>query len=69
VETLSDEPKVEVGLREIYDAVMELKGVVNNHPDRISDHEKRIRGLEVKVWSISGLAGLVSALVAVFFSR
>lgn len=57
------EPKVEIGLREIYDAVVELKAIVSGHPDKLADHEDRIRRLERKVWFVSGLASVVSVVV------
>lgn len=63
-----DEPKVEIGLREIYDAVVELKGIVSNHPDKLEDHEKRLRALEVKVWSFAGVFSILSILVSKWFS-
>jgi hypothetical protein len=53
-------PKVEIGLREIYDAVLELKGMVAGHPDKLDDHENRLRKLEMKVWFASGVVGIVS---------
>ena len=59
----SDEPKVEIGLREVYDAVMELKGIVSGHPDKLDDHETRIRALEAKVWFVSGIFGVISFIV------
>lgn len=59
-----DEPKVEIGLREIYDAVMELKGIVSGHPDKLDDHENRLRRLEMKIWGISGLVGVATFIAA-----
>lgn len=59
-----DEPKVEIGLREIYDAVMELKTIVSGHPDKLDDHEGRIRRLEMKIWGISGLVGVATFIAA-----
>ena len=54
---------VRITLREIYDVVLELKTIVSGHPDTIADHEKRIRDLEFKVWSFSGIASLVAVIV------
>ena len=62
----SNEPKIEIGLREIYDAVVELKGIVSGHPDRLDDHEDRLRALEMKIRGISGVIGIVSFLAARF---
>lgn len=56
-------PKVEIGLREIYDAVLELKGIVSSHPDKLEDHEARIRKLEFKVWTASGITGVIAAII------
>ena len=58
-----DGPKVEIGLREIYDAVLELKGIVSSHPDKLDDHETRIRKLEFKVWTASGITGVIAAVI------
>lgn len=55
---------VRITLREIYDAVVELKQIVSGHPDRIDDHEKRIRNLEMKVWSFAGVASVLAVVVS-----
>jgi len=61
-----DEPKVEIGLREIYDVVVELKGMVAGHPDKLDDHENRLRKLEMKIWSISSIVGIISFIASRF---
>jgi N-methylhydantoinase A/oxoprolinase/acetone carboxylase beta subunit len=58
------EPKVEIGLREIYDAVVELKAIVSGHPDKLADHEDRIRKLEKKIWFVSGIASVVTVVIS-----
>jgi hypothetical protein len=63
---MNEEPKVEIGLREIYDAVLELKGIVSGHPDKLDDHEERIRKLEMKVWMASGMVGVISFFASRF---
>jgi len=60
---------VRITLREIYDAVVELKQIVSNHPDKIEDHEKRIRDLEFKVWSFSGIASIIAVLASWVISQ
>jgi len=55
---------VEVTLKEIYEAVLELKGIVQGHPDKLDDHENRIRSLEMKIWGISGLVGVVTFIAS-----
>ena len=54
---------VRITLREIYDTLLELKTIVSAHPERIEDHEKRIRDLEFKVWSFSGIASIIAVVV------
>jgi hypothetical protein len=56
---------VRITLREIYDTLLELKTIVSQHPERIDDHEKRIRDLEFKVWSFSGIASIIAVIVGI----
>jgi hypothetical protein len=61
------EPKVEIGLREIYDAVIELKTLVASHPSKLEDFETRIRDLEKLKYQIYGIAtGLPIGLTILF---
>jgi hypothetical protein len=64
MEQSNNKAVVEVTLKEIYEAVLELKGIVQGHPDKLDDHEKRIRALEMKIWGISGLVGLVTFIAS-----
>jgi hypothetical protein len=66
---MSEPTTVRITLREIYDAVVELKQIVSNHPDKIDDHEKRIRDLEFKVWSFSGVASIIAVLASWVISQ
>jgi hypothetical protein len=66
---MTEPTTVRITLREIYDAVVELKQIVSNHPDKIDDHEKRIRNLEMRVWSFSGLASVVSVIASYVVSK
>jgi hypothetical protein len=66
---MTEPTTVRITLREIYDAVVELKQIVSNHPDKIEDHEKRIRDLEFKVWSFSGIASLIAVLASWVISQ
>lgn len=61
---MSDEPKVEIGLREIYDALQGLIGIVSSHPDKIDDHEKRLRSLEYRVWTTASIGTVVAIIVS-----
>jgi hypothetical protein len=51
-------------LREVYDAVVELKQELNAVPRMVIDHEERIRDLERKIWGFSGLAAIIGAALA-----
>jgi hypothetical protein len=66
---MTEPTSVKITLREIYDAVVELKQIVSNHPDKIEDHEKRIRNLEMRVWSFAGVASFVSVIASYLISK
>lgn len=53
-----------ITLREVYDVVVGLKVELDGIPKIAADHENRIRDLERKVWSYSGLAAIVGAALA-----
>lgn len=57
----SDQRTTEITLREVYDAVIELKYELAHTPKQVDDHEKRIRSLERLTWSLSGVATLLGA--------
>lgn len=52
-----------ITLREVYDAVVGLKEELNGVPRITADHEERLRDLERKVWSFSGIAAILGALL------
>lgn len=52
-----------ITLREVYDAVVGLKEELNGVPRITADHEERLRDLERKVWSFSGIAAVLGALL------
>lgn len=54
-----------ITLREVYDLVLELKTEMSPTPTKLADHEERLRDLERKVWSYSG----ISAVAAVVLSQ
>lgn len=61
-------PVVVIGLQQIYEAVVELKGTVSavaiQHTEQgkdISDHELRIRALERGRWPLPALSILIAA--------
>lgn len=53
-----------ITLREVYDAVVGLKVDLDGIPKIAADHEQRLRDLERKVWSFSGLAAIAGAALA-----
>lgn len=59
-----NESTTEITLREVYDAVIELKYELAHTPKQVDDHEKRIRSLERLIWSLSGIASLLGAALS-----
>lgn len=57
-----------ITLREVYDAVVGLKEELSGVPRITADHEERIRDLERKVWSFSGIAAILGALLGQIIS-
>jgi hypothetical protein len=53
-----------ITLREVYDVVVQLKEELNGVPRITADHEDRIRDLERKVWSFSGIAAIIGAALS-----
>ena len=62
---MAERDEAVITLREVYDLVLELKTEMAPTPRLLTDHEDRIRELERKVWSFSG----ISALAAVVLSQ
>lgn len=62
---MADRDEAIITLREVYDLVLELKTEMAPTPRALIDHEDRIRDLERKVWSFSG----ISAVLAVGISQ
>lgn len=64
-----EQPGFRVTLRDVYGDVQEIKEALNeikaaipSQATQLSDHEKRIRALEYRVWLAVGGFGLVAAL-------
>ncbi len=53
-----------ITLREVYDLVLELKTEMSPTPTMLRDHEDRIRDLERKVWSFSGVSAIIAVVVS-----
>jgi hypothetical protein len=53
-----------ITLREVYDLVLELKTEMSPTPAAIRDHEERLRDLERKVWSYSGLSAIAAVVLS-----
>ena len=53
-----------ITLREVYDLVLELKPEMSPTPTQLRDHEDRIRDLERKVWSYSGLSAIAAVVLS-----
>ena len=63
-----NEQTTEITLREVYNAVIELKYELAHTPKQVDDHEKRIRSLERLIWSLSGIASLLGAALSQLIS-
>ena len=61
---MSEQQTAVITLREVYDVVVGLKVELDGIPKIAADHENRIRDLERKVWSYSGLAAIGGAALA-----
>lgn len=72
---MTDEPGFRVTLKDVYSDVQSIKGSVNGLKDamptqaaQLVDHEKRLRGLETRMWAAIGGFGLLAA-AAPYLSR
>lgn len=54
------EPTTEVTLREVYDAVLDLRRTLDPLPAQVTDHETRLRSLEQKVWRYVAIAAFLA---------
>lgn len=55
------EPGVRITNREIYNTLLEVKGLVDPIPDVVKDHEVRIRAIEKYLWIWIGASGVLGA--------
>lgn len=62
--TEPESPHVKVTLDVIYGAVLEMKAQIAPIPNRVDDHEVRIRAIEKYLWIWIGASGLAGAGVA-----
>ena len=53
-----------ITLREVYDLLLEHKTEMIPTPTQLRDHEDRIRDLERKVWSYSGLSAIAAVVLS-----
>jgi hypothetical protein len=70
-----EQPGFRVTLKDVYSDVQEIKGAIStlrdalpNQASQLTDHEKRIRALETRVWAAIGGFGLLAA-AAPYLSR
>jgi hypothetical protein len=57
---------VQITLKDVYDVVVRLDRA--NIPQRVDDHEKRIRALEKYVWAWAGGAALTGGVMGQFLN-
>jgi hypothetical protein len=65
---MSEENHAIITIRKVYNAVVELKQELNGVPKIMADHEERLRDLERRVWSFSGIAAILGAALAQLFN-
>jgi hypothetical protein len=60
---------VVVTLDRIYEKLVELEVRLGDHPKQLDDHEKRIRNLEMKVWSFAGISSVVAVIASIIITK
>ncbi len=60
---------VVVTLERIYEKLVELEIRLGDHPKQLDDHEKRIRNLEMKVWSFAGIGSVVAIITSLILTK
>ena len=61
---MAERDEAVITLREVYDLVLELKTEMAPTPRLLTDHEDRIRELERKVWSFSGISAIAAGVLS-----
>ena len=60
---MSNDNETVITLKEVYDLLIQMKIELSSHPKQIEDHEKRIRDLELRVWTAGGIFSVVTLLI------
>lgn len=60
---------VVVTLDRIYEKLVELEVRLGDHPKQLDDHEKRLRNLEMKVWSFAGISSVVAVITSIIITK
>jgi len=60
---MSSDNETVITLKEVYDLLIQMKIELSSHPKQIEDHEKRIRDLELRVWTAGGIFSVVTILI------
>lgn len=58
---MPDSEESRITIRMVFDAVNELKDNVSGVPDKVKDHEIRIRAIEKYLWIWIGASGVAGA--------
>lgn len=61
---MGNENETVITLKEVYDLLIQMKIELSSHPKQIEDHEKRIRNLELKVWTAGGIFSVLTLLLS-----
>lgn len=59
-----EEPAVKVTLTTIYNKLLDVEGIVDPLPNKVNDHEVRIRAIEKYLWIWIGASGVSGAGLA-----
>ena len=51
---------------QIYETLMEVRDAVKPLPDKVADHESRLRALERRMYLAAGGAGLLGGALGIF---
>ncbi len=52
---MAEDARAEITLREVYNEIMNLKMELAGTPWQLKDHEKRIRDLEMRIYTAAGV--------------
>jgi len=61
---MGNENETVITLKEVYDLLIDMKIEMSGHPKQIDDHERRLRALELRVWTAGGFFSLAAIVLS-----